>query len=574
MLISMAVMLVTLCLCLFRIQAIDPTGLADQARKGRTATSVLVAERGAILDSSGAPLATTVERYTVSGSPDAVRYYTRDGDEVGADGAAEDLAPLLGVAESELRKRLSDLGDNPDKPKQYTVLAKEITPEVWREVKALKIPGIHREVTLRRNYPSGALAGNVIGFLGTGDNSPAMAGLERVFDETLRGVDGEAQYERGAQGQQIPTAFKAERKSQPGKDIHTTLHRDIQWYAQDQIKQAVTEFEAEWGTIVVQNPKTGALLALAEYPTVDPNDPSGSDAEDRGSRALSNVIEPGSTAKVITAAMALEEGVTDPTGQFTIPYKYTTSNGQRFKDAHKHKDQKLTFAGVMADSSNTGTVMVAEQVDKQTRYDYLTRFGFGQPTGLGFPGESKGILAHPDDWDGRQQYAVMFGQGVSVNALQATSVFSTIANDGVRAPTHWVVHDDDTKGAVNDSATESTQVVSADTAQAVRRMLESVVVEGTGTAAAIEGYRVAGKTGTAQVLEGGSTVGYTSSFIGMAPADNPELVVSVIVQKPTTAHYGGTVAGPAFRSVMQYALHTLRVPPSTDDPDLYPVTWE
>lgn len=576
---------------LIQVQALDPDNLADQARSGRIQTATLAAPRGAILDAQGKPLATTVERYTITASPKVLKEFDRkvvnpDTGEIetvvqGPREAARDLAPVLGVPEEELFKKISDLGSRPGVESQYTVLAKEVAPDVWHKVKDLGIPVINREYVTRRNYPGGALAGNVIGFLGKDPQSTARAGLEREFDNYLRGKDGEEQYERGRYGQRIPTAFSRTNPPIPGRDIHTTLRSDVQWYAQEVVKDTVQEFDAEWGAIIVQDPKTFDILALAEFPTVDPNKPGASKPEDMGSRALRNVYEPGSTAKAITAAMAIEEGLVEPTTKMKIPYKYTTANGRTIKDSHSHALQKRTFAGVVAESSNTGTVMIGQKASKETRYEYLTKFGFGQPTGLNFPGETKGILAHYDDWDGHQKYAVLFGQGVATNVLQATQVMTIIASGGVAMTPRLVkgVSPQAGSGSTEDIEEfvqpEPNRVVSEDTARKVATMLEGVVVQGTGDNAALEGYRVAGKTGTSQVAGPRGYDGtYTASFIGFAPADRPAAVVSVVIQRPKNAHYGGTVAAPAFNKVMGYTLSTMKVAPTGSPQMLYPISWE
>jgi cell division protein FtsI (penicillin-binding protein 3) len=550
---------------LIQLQGLDASALAADALGSRLRTVTLQAPRGQITDANGVVLATTVERRTVTVDQKIVPEY-RQGD---VQAAAERLAPLLGKDVEEVRTALGGDVKNPDDYRRYVVLAKNVTPQVWREIQQLQIPGVLSEVTSERVYPAGPVAGNLIGFM-SGDGKP-LAGLEMTRQETLAGQEGMRRYERGRQGQMIPTGERAEVEPVPGANVVLTIDRDLQWYAQQRITEVVADSKAEWGTVTVQNPETGEILALAEAPAVDPNDPGASKPEDRGSRALSDVIEPGSTAKVITAAAALEEGLVKPTSPFRVPDRYTTANGQTFRDSHSHPVQPLTFAGILADSSNTGTVMVGEKLSKQKRYDYLSRFGLGQPTGLGFPGETRGILAKPQDWDGRQQYTVLFGQGLSVNAIQSAQVFSTIANDGVKVTPTLVKGTTAPDGTFTaEPAPKTEQVVSPETAKQVRLMLEGAVEEGTGGNAKIPGYRVAGKTGTAQAPGKGGYRGYTGSFIGMAPAEDPKLVVSVTVQRPKNGYYGGTVAAPVFKDVMSYALQAYKIPPSGQKAKLYP----
>ena len=556
---------------LVQVQGLDASALAAEALGNRLLEVRVPAVRGDITDASGVVLAGTVERVDVTVDQRVVGEYREDVGgslrQVGVGGAARDLAPLLGMTVAEVRERLT--GDDP-----FAYVKKDVTPQVWRRVDELGIPGIRSETSADRVYPAGPVAGNLLGFLGS--DGAALAGIEMTRDEVLSGTDGMRRYEQARRGQRIPTDTASEVEPVPGSDVRMTLDRDLQWYAQEVIGAQVAETGAEWGSVVVLEVGTGRILALAEAPSVDPNDPGAVPAEDRGTRALRDVIEPGSTAKVITAAAALEEGIVEPTDRFQVPYTYTTENGQTFRDSSPHGVQKLTLAGILGKSSNTGTVMVGEEMSRKTRYEYLRAFGMGEPTGLGFPGETSGILHPYEEWDGRTEYAVLFGQGFSVNMLHSAQVFATIANDGVRVEPRLVEGVVDPDGDYHpEPPPETTQVVSAETATAVRSMLEGAVAEGgTGGNAAVPGYRVAGKTGTAQAPLNGGYSGYTASFIGMAPAEDPQLVVAVTLQRPVNGHYGGTVAAPVFSDVMTYALQLERVPPSGEAPDLVPLTWE
>ena len=556
---------------LVQLQGLDASALAEDALGNRLVKTRLPALRGDITDAGGVVLAHTVERRDITVDQRLVPDYSVESGgglrTVGVDGAAADLAPLLDISEADLREALRG-------QEKFAYVAKNVTPEVWRQVVALGIPGILSERTSERIYPAGPVAGNLLGFI-SADGRP-LAGLEMTRDGVLAGTDGTRRYERGGDGQMIPTGKRADVAPIPGGDVRLTLDRDLQWYAQQAITAQVGKSGAEWGQALVIEVETGRILALAESPTVDPNDPGAAAPEDRGSRALSEVIEPGSTAKVVTAAAALEEGLVTPQDRFEVPYLYTTENGQTFKDSHAHGIEHLTFAGILGKSSNTGTVMVGSQMSRETRHEYLSRFGFGQPTGLGFPGETNGILAAPEDWDGRQQFTVLFGQGVAVNALQSAQVFATIANDGVRMTPRLVEGTRSADGAWTPQPTgEPTRVVSPETAQQVRTMLEGAVSEqGTGENAQIPGYRVAGKTGTAEAPSPrGGYSGYTGSFIGMAPAEDPKLVVAVIVQRPQNGYYGGTVAAPVFQDVMSYALQARKIPPSGQPASLYPLEY-
>jgi cell division protein FtsI (penicillin-binding protein 3) len=558
------VALITLVLFTFRlvqIQVMDAGTLAEEALKQRLVKTTLIAQRGQILDSTGVVLADNVERRDITVDQTLVSGYP-----TGIGGAARDIAAITGSDPALMQQNLTGT-------KIFAYVVKGVTPEVWRAVQALKVPGVYSVKTSVRSYPAGPVAGNLLGF--TGADGRGAGGLELRLQAQLAGTDGSRLYERGRSGQMIPIGENAEQAPVDGRDVVLTINRDLQWYAQQAIAAQVATAGAEWGSVVVIDVKTGNILALAEAPSVDPNNPGASIAEDRGSRALSDVFEPGSTSKVITAAAVIEEGKVSPTTTFQVPDRYEMPNGESFKDSHSHDVENLTFAGILAQSSNTGTVMAGARLTKQQRYDYLSAFGLGQPTGLGFPGETRGILATPDKWDGRQQYTVLFGQGVSLNALQSAEVFATIANDGVKMSPRLVEAMQDENGdLVTAPASQATRVVSVKTAETVQTMLESAVSEGTGENAQIPGYRIAGKTGTAQAPDGhGGYSGYTGSFIGMAPAGDPQLVVGVTLQRPTNGYYGGTVAAPVFKDVMSFALQQQGIPPSTDEPHPYPLEW-
>ncbi|MFV0460248.1 MAG: peptidoglycan D,D-transpeptidase FtsI family protein [Actinomycetales bacterium] len=546
---------------LLQIQVMDAGDLAERALGQRLVTTKLVADRGRIVDASGVVLADNVERRNVTVDQTLVGEYS-----TGVEGAARDIAAITGADPDKLQENMT--GD-----RVFAYVIKGVTPEQWRAIQKLGVPGMYSEPMSVRNYPAGPVAGNLLGF--TNSEGVGAGGLESQLNSQLAGQDGERMYERGRSGQMIPTGENQQTAAVNGRDVELTINRDLQWYAQQAITAQVQATEAEWGSVVVLDVKTGDILALAESPSVDPNNPGSSPAEDRGSRALSDVFEPGSTSKVITAAAVLEEGLVTPTSRFTVPDTYEMPNGQSFRDSHPHPTEQRTFAGVLAESSNTGTVMAGAKLTKQQRYDYLRKFGLGSKSGLDFPGETGGILTTPDKWDGRQQYTVLFGQGVSLNALQSASVFATIANDGVRMTPRLVKATEDEGGEmVPAPESTGTQVVSKKTAEQVQTMLESAVAEGTGGNAQIAGYRIAGKTGTAQAPDDrGGYSGYTGSFIGMAPAGDPEIVVGVTLQRPTNGYYGGTVAAPVFRDVMTFALQQRAIPPTQGDPTLYPLEY-
>ncbi|MCS6712397.1 penicillin-binding protein 2 [Brachybacterium sp. EF45031] len=536
------------------VQGLNSRALAAEARESRTVERTIPALRGDILDRDGKVLAASVERYDLWVDQRQVdEYRAKDEDarpeEKGVKGAARTLAPVLGMTPAEAEKKLSGT-------RGFVYLSKGVDPAVRDATMALRIPGVGSDRVAQRTYPSGEVAGNVLGFV-SGDGEP-LAGTEIAYDDVLRGENGRISYERGAGGQIIPTAPQATQRAVDGRTVELTIDQDLQWRTQQILAQTVDRWGGSGGSAVVMNARTGEVLALADYPTYDPNAPGRTDAKYRGNQSLSNVFEPGSTGKLFTMAAAIEEGTVSPTSQYTIP-STMTFDGQRIKDSHAHEVQKLTLAGVLAQSSNVGTVQVSQTLDDRTRYEYLRRFGLGQRTGVGLPGESAGILHAPEDWDPRMRFTTSFGQGYSVNALQMVSAVSTFANDGVRVQPSLV------RGVMDESGTlrplgepTRTRVVSSQTAATMVQLMDNNIVDDGKHNGNIPHYAVGGKSGTAQVPDGT----YTASFIGIAPADDPELVTGVFIYGLTSFISGTTAAAPAFSEVMGYALQNQGVAPT------------
>uniref|UniRef100_UPI000B4BBE6B peptidoglycan D,D-transpeptidase FtsI family protein n=1 Tax=Kineosporia sp. R_H_3 TaxID=1961848 RepID=UPI000B4BBE6B len=564
---------------LVQLQGLDSESVAAQALENRMRTVDLPAHRGDITDVNGRLLAWTVERRHILVDQNLVTNYEGTTElPPGLPGAARALAPVLDMDVPTLTKKLSGKAKG-------AYVKKDVTPEVYRKVRELRIPGIGAEQASRRVYPAQTVGAQIVGFVSK--DGRALAGVERIFDPELKGTNGRWTFERSGDkyGAQIPTGVNEEVEPVDGNGVRLTIDQDIQWQAQQILEAQVKATEAETGYVVVMT-KTGQILALASAPGFDASDPGASDAADRQNRALTDVFEPGSTSKVVTLAAALEEGVATPTDEITVEGTLRRSD-RTFHDAEAHGTEKLTVAGVLAKSSNIGTIKIGEQVPAGTMYDYMRKFGLGAKTGIfgttrssATLAESSGILAPPSKWSGSQRYTMMFGQGLAVTALQSADVFATIANDGVRVAPRVVAGTTSPDGVYTAApAAPQTRVVSAQTARDVRLMLENVVgEEGTARRAEIPGYRVAGKTGTSQYAD--PTCGcyraglYTSSFIGMAPADKPEIVVAVVLQKPKNGYFGGTVAAPVFQQVMSYALTKRQVPPTlTKKPDL-PLTWK
>ncbi len=532
--------------------------MASAALKNRLSVVAVPALRGDITDAGGVVLATSIERRNVTADQSAVPEYKKKGQKVGVAGAAADLAPILGKSEAELSATLTG-------SRRFVYVAKGITPLNWRRAQALGIPGIFSESTSTRSYPTSSAAASLVGWVG-GDGS-AGGGLELLLNKALEGKPGESTYEQSADGRIIPTGAQQITPAVPGRNVRLTIDSDLQWFAQNAIAQKVDETLAQSGTVVVMNVRTGQLAAVASYPTFDPNNIAKASGN-LNNKAFDEAFEPGSTAKVMTAAAALQEGVATPATPVTVPNRLLRG-GTSFKDAEEHGVERLTFAGVIAQSSNMGTLMVGEQVPPATLEKYFRGFGVGQKSGIRFPGETAGIFARSQDWSGSQRYTVMFGQGLALNAIQVAGVFQTVANGGVRVPPTLVAGTENADGTFAQTPpTTPVRVISTPVATTLSQMLEFVVGDG-GTArlAAIPGYRVAGKTGTAdRVGANGRYSGKTASFIGFAPADKPEFVVAVILQNPIRGYFGGSTAGPVFKDVMTYALQEFKIPPTGTPP--------
>ncbi|MDH6115916.1 cell division protein FtsI (penicillin-binding protein 3) [Kitasatospora sp. GAS204A] len=611
-LISLAVVFSLFAARLMQIQLFDAGTLAADASTYRYVDVALPATRGAITSADGTALATTVDAYDITADP---TMFTQDALHIadGPDQAAGLLAPILNMPRdkvaAKLRAKTRGITLAPRQTPQIrkqimdlrTALTKKVDTKTCRAQKALTakpvgqggrttidescanpLEGVFSQDTTNRVYPADGLAANLVGFV-NGEGAGA-GGLEQQYQKQLAGQDGH-RTSAVSGSQPIPTGGgTTEKDPVPGSDVRLTIDPDIQWAAQRAITDQVTAAGAEKGYVVVQDVKTGQILAMATSPGFNPNDLSTAGPDELGNPALQDAYEPGSTAKLMTMAAVLDSGAATWDTHVTVPGTLTRA-GQVFHDDVDHDTWYLTLNGVLAKSSNIGTIEAAEHLGKDQQQSnrilggYLQKFGIGQPSGLNFPGETRGILANPATWQGTQQYTIPFGQGLSVNALQATSVYSTIANGGVRVAPSLVAGITGPDGRYTPAAPGAqTQVVKPETAKTLEQMLESVVTDdqGTGNTAQIPGYRVAGKTGTANRVDPrtGKYNGYTASFIGFAPADAPRLTVSCTIQNPINGHFGGPLCGPVFKQVMEFALKTLQVPPSGSAAPNLPVDWK
>jgi cell division protein FtsI (penicillin-binding protein 3) len=556
---------------LIDVQAVQASGYTARANSELLNSSTLLAPRGTITDINGVELARSVAAINIIVDQVQISDPAK---------AAAFVAPYLSMKASELLPLL-------DGKKRYQIIAKQVEPSVWNTLKdalttyndqivkqpgglANRILGFYSERSYIRDYPTGILAASLIGKIN--DAGVGAGGLEESLDSTLTGINGRYLFANGA-GTVIPGSKEIITEAKPGTGVQLTIDRDVQWVAQDAISAAVKKAHAISGTVVVMDPKTGQILAQASAPTFDPAK-SITDLSVLRNPAVTDAYEPGSVGKIITYSAAMEEGKITPTTPLTIPYALKVG-GAVFHDHQSHPTKIMTTTGALAESSNTGAIQVGAMLSNDTLFSYLQKFGIGSVTGSHLPGETQGILHPVSTWSATSAPTIAFGQGYSLTALQATSVFATIANNGVRVTPNVVAGYFDPSGNFTPSKPSSTtRVVSEATATQMRLMMESVVgPNGTAPEAAIPGYRVAGKTGTAmRANSNGRYSGYTASFIGFAPADTPRYVVSVVVQAPQGQHFGGMVAGPVFKKVMSFVLQSKHIAPTPPSTIVYPLT--
>lgn len=546
---------------LIQLQGIDGNDYAQLAMQTGAKTMPLEAPRAPIFDRNGVTLAQTVDAAKLVADPtmikDPAAVSSRLHHEVGVDYIA-----TLELLEKDNTRYVELARHLPDK----------LADAVVRGLNSADLGGVFAYDDTARFYPAGDVAANLLGFTGAEGNG--LYGFERALDTVLAGTDGSATFLM-ADEQQLPLAHSTVDEPEDGTGVRLTIDQDLQFLAQRRLAQAVTQTGGSSGIAVVQDVKTGELLALADYPTYDPNEWMASGEENYGSRALMDVYEPGSVQKSLTFAALIDAGYVKPKTKITVPSTLPRSEAT-IHDYFDHGTLRLTAAGVLAKSSNIGTVLSAEQMPISQLHRYLRSFGLGEPTGVGLIGESGGLLPEPADWLPISRDTISFGQGLSVNAVQMSTALSAIANDGVYVEPSLVSGYVDSAGAFDPAAAPSRhRVISVKTSKQVAHMMEGVTrPEGTAPLANINGYRVAGKTGTAQrASEQGGYEGFTISFAGFAPADEPRFVVYVVIQQPTDGSGGGSAGGPVFHDLMTAALQKYGVAPTGNRQPALPVSW-
>ncbi len=530
---------------LFDIQVADAAAYAARGEDQRLRRETLAAARGTIFDRDHHELAVTIDAVTVFADPREV---------TDPDFFASQLAPLTGEAYDVLVDRLS-------RDAAFVYVARQLDRRQAQLVQELGLQGIHFTEEPKRYYPAGDLAAQVVGFVG-GDEGAGLEGVELQYDAILAGTPGELLVERDLRGRVIPQGRYAVTPPKPGADLVLTLDREIQFALQSALDTVVRSVEAEAATAVVVHVPTGEILAMGSAPTFDPNDLSRVDADAIRNRAVTDTFEPGSTQKLITVAAALEEGVFRPGDVLDVP-ETITIHDKEYEDVGKHPPQ-LTIADIVTYSSNVGTILIQQELGNAMLHEYLSRFGFGQATGLDYPGEAAGVLRDPRDWCETTCGAnTAIGYRVSVTALQIAAAYAAVANDGVWIQPHLVREIIDVDGSRRGAEPVVRPVLSTKTAAQLRVMLEGVVDRGTGTNAAVPGYRIGGKTGTTKKYDPELFYEHedvVASFIGMGPISDPEVVVAVMIDTPAGGEFGGEVAAPVFAEIMAVALHQLGIP--------------
>ena len=574
------------------IQLVDARSTAQAAQEERSRVRPILARRGRILDANGAVLAQSVERFNIIGDPLNAQAFKptpctkqtennchslngKPVEGVGAVAVARLLAPILHMNAVEIGGKLAGVG-------RYVLLKRNVTPAQKRAIDKLNLSGcIYAENSSERVYSSGPILGSVLGAVTSADESNnknlknrkgevGISGLELTNDSTLTGVDGYQSYQgNNAGNEKIPGTVTKTKPAVNGSDIKLTIDSDVDWYVKKVLLDGKRQYHAAWGVAVVQDVRTGEILALEDTDEIKAGT---MDAKVKLSRAVSQTFEPGSIGKAFAMSGMLQTGAHKLTDQFVVPNDIN-KNGQVYHDAVNHGAERWTLAGILAESSNVGMVMAGENYPLDKRYEYLAKFGLGQYSGLNLQGESRGLLPSVQAWDGRKKDTVLFGQGYAVNALQLTNAMATIANKGVKLRQTLVKSVIDANGHVTKpTRPEATRVLDENVAADMMNALENSG-EHYHRFAGVDGYRVAAKSGTAEVAgDDGRLSSTISDWSGAIPADNPRFVITRVLRDPQ-GMYGGMTAGPLFKTIGEFLMQKFDVPASTPRTNPVAVNW-
>jgi cell division protein FtsI/penicillin-binding protein 2 len=523
------------------VQGVQGSGLSADARSQQTRTSVVPGLRGEILDRSGKnELAVSEDAVNVFATPYQVKDMTK---------AASKLGPLLHMSSADVIDAI-DSGSS-----GFAYIARQVDLPTAAKIEKLGLPGIGTEPAERRVYPQGQMAGQVIGSVGT--DGQGLTGLEGADNDLLAGQDGELQVIVDGLGKEL--ARHTITPAQQGQSLTLTIDAAIQAKTEDVLGQVADTFDPAQATAIVMDPRNGQILAMADWPSGDPAHPGAGTAEDLLNTATGFTYEPGSTFKAFTVAGALEDGKVTPNTSFYLPTELQVAD-RTITDAEARGPETRTVAQILAQSSNIGADLIGQKVGGKRLSHWIHRFGFGAPTGIDYPGEEQGIVPPYSTWSGSTIGNLPIGQGLSVTPIQMATGYSAIANGGILRPPQLILKQDDTKIP----EPQGHRIISSADSRKIRTMLEGVLAPGgTASEVSVPGYTLAGKTGTAQKVVNGtySHTDFVASFVGFAPAQDPKLLVAVVVDDPATGTYGGTVAAPAFGEIAKFALPYLGIPP-------------
>jgi cell division protein FtsI/penicillin-binding protein 2 len=525
-----------------KLMVVDHAAFKAQAAGQQTGDITVPAPRGAILDRNGNELAVSTDAADVSATP----YLVKDVPKVSAQ-----LAPLLEQEPDQIAAKLAD------RKSGFVYLARSVPGSMVAKIEKLKIEGIDTAPTTKRAYPGKTMASQVLGFVGT--EGKGLSGLEYRWEKQLHGSDGERRVVKDGQGDAISTVDVA--KVQPGENLELTLDSQLQLQTEAVMKQVAAKYSPQGASAIVMDPRDGSVLAMTNYPTLDANDPGAAEPEAMQNRAVGFNFEPGSTFKAVTVAGALSDKKVTPSTVFDLPTLLQVAD-REIKDSEDRGPLSLPVSQIIAQSSNVGTVKIAQTMSDARFDSWVRKFGFGQPTGIDLSGEERGLVLGSKEYSGVSKANFAIGQGLDVTPIQMATAYSAIANGGILRPPHIV----ESVGGEPTKRDAGERVISERVAAQLRTMLEGVLsAGGTASEAAIPGYKLAGKTGTAEIFD--TVAGeyskskYVASFIGFAPAKNPQLLVSVVVNQPQGEIYGGKVAAPAFQEILNFALPYLKIPP-------------
>ena len=547
---------VALCLAarLAILQTLDTEAYRARAKDQHEGKIVVEGPRGTISDRNGRELAVSIQTTSIFVRPCALTSTAQK------DAIARGVAGALGVPAREIRALIDANATH-----TFLYLRRRVSPREAKAIQDLKLPGVGFMDDTRRFYPRGHLASHVLGFVDI--DGKGQAGIERTFDSTVRGEP--TAFISLVDARQRPLLLRATALGRPGRDVSLTIDEFIQYLADTELDRAMEETGSKAGSVIVMDPHSGEILALANRPGFDPNAPGAAPGKSRENLAVSYGYEPGSTFKLITASAAIEERRVRPDDLFDCGMGSITLYGRRIGDHHPYATLSLTQ--IIAKSSNVGIIRVGQRIPERTFCDYVGRYGFGARTGITLPSEAPGVLQTPGGrtWSGLSQAMMSMGQSIVVTPLQMLTAVCAIATGGERCAPRIVQAITTVDGVPQTLPTRApVRVISRDTARAITRMMEEVVESGTGKAAAIPGYRVAGKTGTAQKVVGGvySHSAHISSFVGFAPSMDPAIAAIVVLDEPVGMYYGGDVAAPTFNRIIGPALAYLRIPPTEPVP--------